>query len=338
MMEAPETGPIPAGWRVIGARELAEHLLSIRFLLLLIVMGVAGGFVVLKLTQTIQQVAGVIASQPYFNGQTYPVFLYLFSQPPAAGDTTLQAIPSFASTILVFLGPLLGLAFGFDAISNERAEGTLPRLVSQPIHRDDVINGKFVASLAVVALMLGAVMLVLAGLGIWGLGVIPSGDVALRLVTWYVVAVLYVGFWLAFSLLASVVFRRAATAALTVLAVWLILTFFGGSIVSALANVLAPYGSSGTAAQQVSNANMTTTLFGLLPNGMFGQITAVLLNPDLNSLNPIAADPTGRAIAALLPFQQSVLIVWPQIVLMVALTAVCFGLAYVTFMRQEVRA
>jgi len=120
--------------------------------------------------------------------------------------------------------------------------------------------------------------------------------------------------------------------------VWLILTFFGGSIVSALANVLAPYGSSGTAAQQVSNANMTTTLFGLLPNGMFGQITAVLLNPDLNSLNPIAADPTGRAIAALLPFQQSVLIVWPQIVLMVALTAVCFGLAYVTFMRQEVRA
>jgi ABC-2 type transport system permease protein len=33
--------------------------------------------------------------------------------------------------------PLLGIAFGFDAINNERAERTLPRLLPQPIWRDD---------------------------------------------------------------------------------------------------------------------------------------------------------------------------------------------------------
>ena len=44
---------------------------------------------------------------------------------------------------LAYVAPLLGLAFAFDAINGERAEGTLPRLLSQPIHRDDVVNGKF---------------------------------------------------------------------------------------------------------------------------------------------------------------------------------------------------
>ena len=35
---------------------------------------------------------------------------------------------------------------------------------------------------------------------------------------------------------------------------------------------------------------------------------------------------------------QSILLVWPQIVALVALTVVMFALAYVLFLRQEVRA
>jgi ABC-2 type transport system permease protein len=39
-----------------------------------------------------------------------------------------------------------------------------------------------------------------------------------------------------------------------------------------------------------------------------------------------------------LPLDQSLLLAWPQVVALVALTMVCFGLGYVAFMRQEVRA
>ena len=45
-----------------------------------------------------------------------------------------------------------------------------------------------------------------------------------------------------------------------------------------------------------------------------------------------------RAVPSILSFDQSLLVVWPQVVAIVALTAVCFALAYVAFMRQEVRA
>ena len=60
-------------------------------------------------------------------------------------------------TVVSFIGlvaPLLGLAFAFDSVNGERSQGTLPRLLSQPIHRDDVINGKFAAGLAVIGLVL----------------------------------------------------------------------------------------------------------------------------------------------------------------------------------------
>ncbi|PWG73798.1 ABC transporter permease, partial [Enterococcus hirae] len=79
-------------------------------------------------------------------------------------------VPFSFLTFLGFLAPILGIAYGFDAVNGERAQGTLPRLVSQPIHRDDVINGKFVAGLSVVGLTMVVVTVIVAGLGIVLLG------------------------------------------------------------------------------------------------------------------------------------------------------------------------
>ena len=71
-------------------------------------------------------------------------------------------MPAFHEFIGI-LGPLLGIAFGFDAINGERSPGTLPRLVSQPIHRDEIINGKFVAGIGAIALALGCLIAIVGG-------------------------------------------------------------------------------------------------------------------------------------------------------------------------------
>jgi hypothetical protein len=39
-----------------------------------------------------------------------------------------------------------------------------------------------------------------------------------------------------------------------------------------------------------------------------------------------------------LAFDQSALLIWPHVVALVAMTALCFAAAYIWFMRQEVRA
>ena len=53
-------------------------------------------------------------------------------------------------TILLFW---LNLGMGFDAINSERNKGTLSRIMAQPIHRDDLLNAKFAASLIVISIM-----------------------------------------------------------------------------------------------------------------------------------------------------------------------------------------
>jgi ABC-2 type transport system permease protein len=336
--QLPKVGPIPAGWRIIGGREFTEQLLSIRFVVLIVILGVTGVGLTYVLSGNIQQLAGQIQDQlTTYTGQRFPLFLLLFSGTGTIGSSG-PSLPSFATLVTVILGPLLGLAFGFDAISNERSEGTLPRLVSQPIHRDDVINGKFAASLSIIGLIVGAVIVILAGVGILRLGVVPSGDSALRLVSWFAFLVLYVAFWLALSMLFSVVFRRAATALLAVLAIWLVVSFFGSTIVGIIASTFSPIGAANSTADQLANANLQDSLMRLLPTGQFSDITTVLLNPSQTFISATVADPTGRAIPSLLPVTQSLLLVWPQIVTLVGFTIGCFALAYVIFLRQEVRA
>ena len=162
---------------------------------------------------------------------------------------------------------MLGLAFAFDAINGERAEGTLPRLLSQPIHRDDVVNGKFVAGLAVIGLVLVTVVGVIAAFGIIRLGIVPKPAEILRIVLWVLLTFVYVSLWLAFGMLLSVAVRRAATSALIGFGAWLLLTFFGGLIVSLIGGVIAPV--TGSAEEVLRNNGIQESLRRLLPDTLY---------------------------------------------------------------------
>src|SRR5690606_1614774 len=59
-------------------------------------------------------------------------------------------LPSFLS-FLGFFVPLMAIALGFDSINGEYARRTLSRVLAQPIYRDALILGKFLASLATLA-------------------------------------------------------------------------------------------------------------------------------------------------------------------------------------------
>jgi ABC-2 type transport system permease protein len=238
-----------------------------------------------------------------------------------------------------FILPVLGIAFGFDAISGERAEGTLPRLVSQPIFRDDVINGKFAAGLAVIALILVAVTALVAGVTIIRLGIFPTPEDVVRLAVWLVISVIYVGFWLAFATLCSVAFRRAATALLVAIALWIVATIFAGLLVSIAANYLSPAPADATATEILANSQLQDNLSRLSPPTLYSEATQVILDPSVQTTSSlILTSQLQGAIPTALPLTQSLLLVWIQVVAIVALTVISFAAAYILFMRQEVRA
>jgi ABC-2 type transport system permease protein len=322
-----------AGWMIIGAKEFGDHLLSGRFIVLLIVLALAVSVPLYFLGGQIRDAAEGAAQFP-------ALFLGLFWVAPSINeDITLPSVVGF----LAIVGPLLGLAFSFDAINGERANGTLPRLLSQPIHRDDVVNGKFVAGLAVIGLVLLCAIGAIAAFGLIRLGIVPDASELLRAVVWVFVTFSYVSFWLAFGMLLSVAIRRAATSALVGFGVWVLLTFFGRFIVSLVAGVVAPIG--GTSEEQVSAIGAQQTLFRLLPDTLYREASLVLLNPQSSAANSVSAPSTiggyeqaQQQVASLLSLDQSFIFIWPQVVGLFALTVACFALAYVMFMRQEVRA
>ena len=318
---------VPAGWRVIAAKEFADNLSSIRFLVLTVLLTLVAAGAVYAAAGQLKNVA------PNATGVN-SLFLYLFFFQPQG-----SLVPTFVSFIAL-LAPLLGIAFGFDGVNSERSEGTLPRLVSQPIHRDDVINGKFVAGLATISVIFVAIVAVVGAIGVLQLGILPNLDEVLRLTVWVVLAVVYVGLWLAFALLCSVVFRGAATSAIVALAAWLVLTLFAGLLVGLVAGVVAPVGD-GTAAEVIANETTKRNLALISPSKLFTEATQATLDPSVQTLDfttYLQLSNEQRALPSILSLDQSLLVVWPQFVGLIALTSGAFAVAYVSFMRQEVRA
>ena len=115
-----------------------------------------------------------------------------------------------------------------------------------------------------------------------------------------------------------------------------------GLIVGVLAGVIRPVPpDAGTGSpESIANTSMQIQLRRIAPNQLYEEATAVVLDPRLRTVTPDLVTPAQRsgAIGGLLSFDQSLLVVWPQFVALIAVTAGVFAVAYVSFMRQEVRA
>jgi ABC-2 type transport system permease protein len=332
-IERADVRKLPAGWRIIAGKEFGDHVVSVRFVIVLIVLGLAALIPLYFASDQIRSAAQSATSLP-------AVFLYLFTIGPEGID--ILRVDSFVGIV----APLLGLAFAFDAVNSERSEGTLPRLLSQPIYRDDVINGKFVAGLGVIGIVLISVVLLIAGFGMFRLGIVPHGPEITRLIAWVAATFLYVALWLSFGLLLSVVIHRAATSALVGFGVWLLLTIFGQLIVTLVSGIFTP-ASNATVEQQLGSVQAQEWVARILPGTLYQEITTVILHPNVSQISAPAT--VGQLVQSqyqippqynpgIFSLDQSLLLVWPQLVVLVALTVACFAAAYVLFMRQEVRA
>jgi ABC-2 type transport system permease protein len=312
------------GWMTVAKKEFADHLLSARFLAMISILGLVAVGTVYGAAQSLGDVAQDASSAGV------GLFLRLFT-------VNADPVPFSFITFLGFLAPILGIAYGFDTISGEVSQGTLPRLVAQPIHRDDVINGKFVAGLGAISVIMTTVTLIVAGLGILMLGIVPTASDVIRLLVWLIATMAYVSIWLALATLMSVVFRGSATPAVVCIGIWLVVTLFGGLLAQLGADVLSPVNAADPAST-LHNAQTELTLSRLSPAVLYDDASTALLIPEVRTLGIITYQQIDRAVSSSLTAGQSVLLVWPQIVGMIALTVVLFAAAYVIFMRREVRA
>ena len=256
-------------------------------------------------------------------------FLKLFT----ISDGTLPSFFVFIS----FLGPLLGIGLGFDAVNSELSRGTLSRILSQPIHRDYLINAKFVAALLVISAMLFALSYLVMGIGLMAIGIPPTFEEFLRVNAFILLSILYVAFWLNLSVLFSVRFRHSATSALSGIAVWLFFTVFYPLLVNLVTKIMEPSKMAHPRTVYLYE-KLKFLLVQIMPNELFSEATTTLLMPSVRSLGPLTMQQIQGTIPGPLPLGQSVLLVWPQVTGLIAATVLCFALSYYSFMRREIRS
>lgn len=246
------------------------------------------------------------------------------------------SLPSFF-VFISFLGPLLGISLGFDAINSEQNKGTLSRVMSQPIHRDYLINAKFVAALTVISVMFFVLGFLIMGLGLVTIGIPPTAEEFLRIIFFILLSILYVAFWLNLSIFLSVKFRQAATSALSGISIWLFFSIFYNMIINLIAKTFTP-SVMATENQVIGYQKFILDLMRISPGQLFSEATTTLLMPSVRSLGPLTMEQIQGAIPSPLPLGQSLLLVWPQVTGLIAATIVCFALSYVAFMRMEIRS
>lgn len=306
----------------IFKKELADYFTSARFLILFF------------LSFLISALALHAAYVGLRGEETEFVFLGLFT----TAEEALPQLLNLPTIMALIFMPFVGIVLGFDAINSERTSGTLSRLLSQPIYRDNVINAKFLSILFTLSLTAATCMLLVAGVGLRVTGVPPSAEEIIRLLIYFISLITYGAFWVGLAMLFSVLFRWAGTSLLTSLALWLFFgIFYIFMIAPTLAGIIAPT-DAGTTAEAVHNAQVSQLLLRFSPAYLFLESSTVLLLPTVRTLAVLTVSEAAYMMPNPLSLGQSLLLVWPHLTILISLTAACFGIAYVAFMRQEVRS
>ena len=305
--------------RAIFWKELGDHFGRRRFILLLgmVVFGTIWGISVM-----LREVQAGASSTNEF------LFLQVFYQ----GSGVLPSLVFFVG----LFGPVVGIALGFDAINGERLQGTLSRVLAQPVYRDAVFNGKFLAGLLTLAVVLVSMVISVVGLGMFVLGFAPAGEEVLRLIGFTIVAIAYLAVWLAVGMTCSIFFRNAVASALVSLTVWLLSLFFLQLAAGAVADILVPEVTN--AAQSLQHSRIEQWLSRISPGMLFSESTNTLLNPAVRTLGQVSQEQVTSLLATPISATQSLRLVWPHIVAIISVVAGLLVISYAKFMREEIRS
>jgi len=120
-------------------------------------------------------------------------------------------------------------------------------------------------------------------------------------------------------------------------ATWLFFTLFLYMIAGVIADQLAPIRSDSTASDLLRNQNIRDFVLRFSPVALFEEATLPILVPTYRGLSLLAMLTRTDVPTSPLSLGQSLLVGWPELVGLVALTSVCFAVAYLVFMRREIR-
>jgi len=307
-----------AGILTVCRKELSDHFGSKRYLIL---------FVLIVLISGVSAYRGA----EFIRNNTQAGFLAIFS----GGFSFVQ--------VIIFFGPIVGLALGFDAINKERTSGTLSVLLSQPIFRDSVINGKFLAGATALAILTVSTIAITCGVAIPIVGFGPTLEQASSIVLFSLLTILYLAFWLSLGVLFSVLTKKVSTSTLASVAVWLFFAIMIPIFASLIANQIAPLPIGLRLVSEGFNQQspefqaliqerfvIQSSISKLSPTQLYSEAASLILGATQRG--------GGFGMGFRTPMlTQSVTASWPNVAAIAVGLVICFAASYMSFIRSEIR-
>lgn len=282
-------------------------------------------------------------------------------------DTSL-AMPSVLlvfynmSTPFYMIGVILAIAMGFDLISKERENKSLKILLAHPVYRDEVINGKALGAIAALFLAFGIVLFIsFATLLVFSL--VPDPTEIIMIILFCGFSFLFIFSYFAVALCMSAITEDSGRALIYTMVIY---TIFSGMITIVMMtpaitgivvgsppeipDILKDQSLQGEDVaeelkqyqqeiMEYSKRQMafTQTLSLFSPRGNYQKISTSLTNPTVagviygQSMGDAGDPGTGIDIPGILSG------LFVNIIALILIPVIFFGIAYVKFMRIDVR-
>ncbi|MCK9580384.1 MAG: ABC transporter permease [Methanoregula sp.] len=199
----------------IARKEFFDHIRSRKFLLIfgilliVAVVGLIGG-----VTEYNKEIKSYNEHQSMVNS---PLSSYMPEKP------SILSVFSSVATYLIFVGGILGIAMGFDLVSKEKESKSLKILLSHPVYRDEVINGKALGGIAALAGAL-AVVLVIAFATLLIYGIVPDSSELILIAVFGGVSFLLIFSYFAIALFMSTVMDESGSALIYTIIIFIVLS------------------------------------------------------------------------------------------------------------------
>ena len=355
-----------SGIFVVAKKEFLDHVMGKKFLVIL---------AILMLISLLAMHQGVESYNEQLDSYKEQI-VAIEEHPEAMSRGWMPEKPSILfifqrmSMLFGILYAILAIAIGFNLISGEKESGSLKSLLSHPVFRDTIINGKALGGMG--ALGFAMLVMTLLSIGIlMMLGIMPTGDEFVRILVFMGFSLLFMFSFFAIALMCSTIAKnstRAITYSLVIFVMISAVMPIAGSIVGMqLAGDMPEY--PGMSRQDINESEgediskeeqieeqeriqeewqeemqeylkkvmKVQEMFSIGdPKSNFDKVSSAVLDPTFEPLHGFFA-PRGGESRAETSILEALGMVWKSLLVLLLFPVVMFAIAYIKFMRMDIR-
>jgi ABC-2 type transport system permease protein len=264
---------------------------------------------------------------------------------------SIMLVFMFMSRQIMMLGAILAIAMGFDLVSEEKETRSLKSLLSCPVFRDEIINGKALGGTLALVFAMGAALLIsLAMLLIFS--IVPSMNELAAILVFGIVSIVFLLAYFAIALMMSTVSGKSGSALIYTLVIFFILgsllPIVGGTVADMVSGDLPKspvvlfdirHVTNVTEEEiQQYNEEMSawlekqktiTEAFTVISPNMNYERFSNMIDSSSSVTTPYGDEAPG--------LQKMLGKVWKNILALISFSVVFFALTYVKFMRVDIR-